>query len=226
MSIPIAIVSVLIVAAASLTVFLGFAVPKSEHAILSTERRVVRWRDHWTRLALVAAETTAGIFALATVSYGVSLLGHTWLIQSVLWYTAVGLLVRFAWVLWNWWDSVLVVTDKRFMRIFGVLSWRNDMMPVKKLTDMTFNRTTLGLLFGYGDIRIESAGQTQSLEHIRFVPDPDAVFEAIAKLVFSDELPPPKRGPKVRGFRWRKRKLPSLDDRSDEWPVTDEEKED
>jgi hypothetical protein len=75
------------------------------------------------------------------------------------------------------------------------------MMPLTKVTDLSFIRTFNGRLLGYGTMVIESAGQIQALNQIHYLPDPEEVYEAISELVFGDKrqtrshmLSRPRRG--------------------------------
>ena len=57
-------------------------------------------------------------------------------------------------------------------------------MPMTKLTDMSYKRSTIGVLLGYGTFVLESAGQDQALSRIDFVPRPDQLFREISELLF------------------------------------------
>ena len=58
------------------------------------------------------------------------------------------------------------------------------MMPLQKVTDMTYDRSLLGMLVGYGSFTLESAGQDQALSHITHVPDADEHYRAICTQLF------------------------------------------
>lgn len=63
---------------------------------------------------------------------------------------------------------------------------RVAMMPLAKVTDLTFHRSVPARIFGYGDFRLESAGQHQTLSRIDFIPDADAHYRAICEVLFGD----------------------------------------
>jgi membrane protein YdbS with pleckstrin-like domain len=173
----------------------------------SVERRVIRVRRHWAALLAVLLQTVViviGVFLLALL---VGRIADLWLVQSLLWYIAVGALVRLAWNVLEWWHELLVVTDKRFMLTSGVIQTKNSMMPITKVTDMSFMRPFFGQIFGYGTLRVESAGQKQDLERIDYLPMPEEVFLAISELIFGDKKQPRSHmlePPRVsRRGRWR-----------------------
>jgi Bacterial PH domain len=56
-------------------------------------------------------------------------------------------------------------------------------MPLVKITDMTYQRTVLGRLLGYGDLVLESAGQHQAFDSIRHLPHPDHFYKMVTELV-------------------------------------------
>lgn len=98
-------------------------------------------------------------------------------------------LVTLGWLSWrvlNWRRDWFVATDKRFLMFYGFVTRKVAMMPLAKVTDLTFNRSILGRLLGYGDFRLESAGQQQALSHINFIPGADAHYRAICEVLFGD----------------------------------------
>jgi hypothetical protein len=58
------------------------------------------------------------------------------------------------------------------------------MMPLVKVTDMSYNRSPLGRLLGYGTFVMESAGQDQALRRVEWVPQPDQTYRAICAEIF------------------------------------------
>jgi membrane protein YdbS with pleckstrin-like domain len=154
----------------------------------TVERRVIRVRRHWAVLIVPLLQTIGIVIVAFLLSKLLSGLGSgLWLVQSLLWYTAVAALVRYAWRALEWWVEIIIVTDKRFMVTTGIIETKNSMMPITKVTDMSFMRPVLGQLLGYGTLRIESAGQKQDLEFIKYLPRPEEVFLAISELIFGDK---------------------------------------
>ncbi len=149
---------------------------------------MIRVRRHWAVLLKVLAQTVLiviGAFLVSRVLSSVS--DGLWLLQSLLWYIAVAAVLRFAWNVLEWWHEVIIVTDKRFMVTSGIIETKNSMMPITKVTDMSFMRPVIGQVLGYGTLRVESAGQKQDLETIQFLPRPEEVFHAISELIFGEK---------------------------------------
>jgi membrane protein YdbS with pleckstrin-like domain len=173
----------------------------------SVERRVIRVRRHWAALLAVLLQTVGIVIGVFLLSLLVGRIADLWWVQSLLWYIAVGALVRLAWKVLEWWHELLVVTDKRFMVTSGVIQTKNSMMPITKVTDMSFMRPFFGQILGYGTLRVESAGQKQDLERIDYLPMPEEVFLAISELIFGDKKQPRSpmlEPPRVsRRGRWR-----------------------
>ncbi|HEY2762909.1 MAG TPA: PH domain-containing protein [Pseudonocardiaceae bacterium] len=156
--------------------------------LLPTERRVIRVRRHWAHLSRVIAETVGVLIAAIGLS---SVLPGTgdgiWLLQTILWYAALAAVVRFAYHVLEWSVERVVVTDKRFMITSGILETKISLMPITKVTDMSYTRPVLGRILGYGTLRVESAGQKQDLEQIAFLPRPEEVYDAISELIFGEK---------------------------------------
>lgn len=99
----------------------------------------------------------------------------------------IAFLLTLAWLGWQvaeWRFDRFVVTDKRVVLISGLLTRRVAMMPLIKVTDMTYERSFLGQLLGYGAFVMESAGQDQALHRIDHVPRPDEVAHQMFTLLF------------------------------------------
>jgi uncharacterized membrane protein YdbT with pleckstrin-like domain len=190
---------------------------RHSHVLLNpaVERRVIRVRRHWAVLIKPLAQTLGVVlvaFLLSRLISGVGdVLNVLWLVQSVLWYVAIAALVRYAWKVLEWWVEVIIVTDKRFMITSGIIETKNSMMPIGKVTDMSFLRPVLGQILGYGTLRVESAGQKQDLETIEYLPQPEEVFRAISELIFGEkkqarshmlERPRPVRRRRWATTRW------------------------
>lgn len=179
--------------------------------LLPTERRVIRVRRHWASMVVVLLQTV-GIIAVAIAlsefigsnvepagSGDDSELGLV-VIQSLLWYTAMAAVIRLAYKTLEWWVERIVVTDKRFMLTSGILETKISLMPITKVTDMSYTRPIIGRMLGYGTLRVESAGQKQDLERIPFLPRPEEVYDGISELIFGEKgerraptLVPPRR---------------------------------
>ena len=62
------------------------------------------------------------------------------------------------------------VTLQRFMLATGIVTRKVNMMPLAKVTDMSFQRSPMGRILGYGEFILESAGQDQALSNVGYLP--------------------------------------------------------
>ena len=69
----------------------------------------------------------------------------------------------------------------------GIITLNMGMMPLSKVTDLTFRRSFGGRLLGYGTLVVESAGQIQALNKIKFIPRPEEIYEALSELIFGEK---------------------------------------
>lgn len=150
--------------------------------LLPGENPVAEIRHHGIVLlrplgAVVAATTLCLWLDLSVSDANSGILSYVWFI----WLAVLG------WAAWQWieWRHTRVVaTDKRIVRFEGWINHKVSMMPLKKVTDMGYERSLLGRILGYGTFVLESAGQDQALSKIAFVPDPDDNYRAICSVVF------------------------------------------
>lgn len=161
-----------------------FAPREPDEYLLDTERRVIRVRRHWACLVWDLFEAMGLIIGVVMVSY---LLPSDNAAQNLFWYAALFVLLRFTYQVLYWYVERIVVTDKRFMITTGIFTTQVAMMPVTKVTDLTFERSVAGRMFGYGTLIVESAGQIQALNRIHHLPSPEEVNDAISHLVFGEK---------------------------------------
>jgi uncharacterized membrane protein YdbT with pleckstrin-like domain len=168
--------------------------------LLPTERRVIRVRQHWC--VMLNHVTSTALFLLALV-IGERLLPDSVLIDNLAFYLALVAVLRFTVLTLLWWVERIVITDKRVMLAQGIITHNLGMMPLGKVTDLTFRRTLSGRLFGYGTIVVESAGQIQALNRIDYLPRPEEIYEALSELVFGEKGKTRATGMLARP-RWRR----------------------
>jgi uncharacterized membrane protein YdbT with pleckstrin-like domain len=151
--------------------------------LLPTERRIIRVRQHWASAWVDVTQTSLFVLLMVVAE---RYLPDGVLIDNVTYYLALVAVVRFTVIVLLWWTERIVVTDKRMMLSRGVITHRLGMMPLSKVTDLTFERTMAGRMLGYGTVIVESAGQNQAFEKIKYVPRPEEVYEAISEMIFGD----------------------------------------
>ncbi len=85
----------------------------------------------------------------------------------------------------RWRMHVFVITDQRVLLITGLVARRVSMLPLRKVTDMTYRRSLPGRILGYGEFIMESAGEAVALRRVRFLPSPDTLYLEVSQLLFS-----------------------------------------
>jgi uncharacterized membrane protein YdbT with pleckstrin-like domain len=168
--------------------------------LLPTERRVIRVRQHWA--VLITPLTQTALFLLALVLLE-RFLPDSVLVDNIAFYLGLVATLRFTVLTILWWIERIVITDKRVMLAEGIITHNVGMMPLSKVTDLTFRRSLGGRLMGYGTLIVESAGQIQALNKISYLPRPEEVYEALSELVFGEKGKTRATGLLARP-RWRR----------------------
>ena len=115
-------------------------------------------------------------------------------------------LLWYAWQFCEWRTELLVVTDRRLLMITGVVTRKLAVMPLRKVTDMTFTQPLFGRVFdkyGWGTFVFESAGQDQAFHTIPYLPEPDQLYQSLSNEIFGEngiyarKPPAPKPGQSV-----------------------------
>ena len=125
------------------------------------------------------------------------------LVDNITFYLALVAVARFTVLTILWWIERIVITDKRVMLAEGFIVHKVGMMPLSKVTDLTFERSIGGRMLGYGTLIVESAGQIQALNRIDYMPRPEEVYEALSELVFGEKGKTRATGLLARP-RWRR----------------------
>jgi uncharacterized membrane protein YdbT with pleckstrin-like domain len=168
--------------------------------LLPTERRVIRVRQHWAYMTNHITQTALFLLLLVIAQ---RYLPSSVLVDNVTFYLALVAVLRFTVLTILWWIERIVITDKRVMLAAGIIVHTVGMMPLSKVTDLTFERTLGGRMLGYGTLIVESAGQIQALNRIDYMPRPEEVYEALSELVFGEKGKTRATGLLARP-RWRR----------------------
>ncbi|MHA6796529.1 PH domain-containing protein [Pseudonocardia bannensis] len=152
--------------------------------LLPTERRVIRVRQHWAVMGKHILQTLLFLLLMVVLQ---SYLPSSAIVDNLTFYLALVAVIRFTVITILWWIERIVITDKRVMLAQGIIVHNVGMMPLGKVTDLTFQRTLGGRMFGYGTLVVESAGQIQALNRIDYMPRPEEIYEALSELVFGEK---------------------------------------
>ncbi|GAB3886884.1 PH domain-containing protein [Terrabacter terrigena] len=156
--------------------------------LLPGENLVTAVRAHWAKLAEPAATALLGFVAAVWVDSNVT--KSTQALGTIFWWLFFVLFGRLLWCVLDWQHNWFVATDKRLLLRFGLITHKVAMMPLLKVTDMSYVRSIPGQFLGYGKFVLESAGQDQALREVKWVPDPDRTYRDICAEIFHI-VPPP-----------------------------------
>ena len=150
--------------------------------LLPNEACVAMVRRHPAVLIAASAQAIAGLL-VAFVLTATVLRHHSPLIWIV-WGLWGLLMLRLIWEAVNWAVDYFVITSKRILLTSGVFTRNVAMMPLSKVTDMSFRRSLTGRMLGYGDFVVESAGQDQALRVIDHIPYPEDLYRRVCGRIF------------------------------------------
>jgi uncharacterized membrane protein YdbT with pleckstrin-like domain len=152
--------------------------------LLPREVRVATVRRHPAVLLVPSAQAVAGLL-VAFILSATLLRDHATLIWIV-WGLWAILMARLIWEAVNWAVDYFVITSERILLTSGVFTRSVAMMPLSKVTDMSFHRSFAGRLLGYGEFVVESAGQDQALRTIDHIPYPEQLYLVVCGRIFKD----------------------------------------
>jgi uncharacterized membrane protein YdbT with pleckstrin-like domain len=107
---------------------------------------------------------------------------------KIVWGAYLSVLLCFLQRVAAWQATYFAVTDVRMILVSGFMVRKVAMIPLARVTDMSFRRSALGRLLGYGEFIVESAGKEQALHSIDFLPYPEQLYLEVCGLVFPDAV--------------------------------------
>jgi hypothetical protein len=150
--------------------------------LLPREVQVATVRKHPAILIVPTLQAVGGLLAAAVLS--ATVLHGNKVLLWVVWLAWVALLLRMIWYVANWAIDYFVVTSERMLLTSGLFSRKVAMMPLTKVTDMSFRRSFAGRLLGYGEFIVESAGQDQAFRTVDHIPYPEQLYLLVCGMLF------------------------------------------
>ncbi|MFD0731235.1 MULTISPECIES: PH domain-containing protein [Planotetraspora] len=162
----------------------GDSAPSSVNRyLLPHEQQVIMVRRHPAVLLRPVAEIFGGLILAGLLSKWLSGTGGSEALV-IIWWAWLLLLIRFVWKVAEWSVDYFVVTSQRMLLTTGLITRKVAMMPLGKVTDMSFQRSLLGRLLGYGEFVLESAGQDQALRSVPYIPYPETLYLEVCQMIF------------------------------------------
>jgi uncharacterized membrane protein YdbT with pleckstrin-like domain len=152
--------------------------------LLPHERQVITVHQHPAVLIRPIFEVLVGLAIAGWLSSSIAHGNGTALL--VIWILWVLLLLRLGVKAFEWSETYFVVTSQRMLLQTGLVTRKVNMMPLSKVTDMSFQRSSLGRILGYGEFILESAGQEQALRVVDHLPYPEQLYLEVCGLIFKD----------------------------------------
>jgi uncharacterized membrane protein YdbT with pleckstrin-like domain len=155
-----------------------------EKYLLPDERAVVATRRHWA----VLIEPTFKVLPVFLIGGWLLLLDPNNRVSSSAGLIVLtGALLYYALRVGEWWMRTFIVSTRRVLLTSGVIVRTVTLLPLRRITDLTWKETLLGQVLGYGTFRFESAGQQQALSEITFLPGADVLYRRVSRLLFSSD---------------------------------------
>jgi hypothetical protein len=133
-----------------------------------------RSRQHW--LALILDSRRAIVFLILGVVALVAsqILNQNQTVGMVLGYVAVALIVLallfFAIEYWEWWAQDYMITNRRIIKVEGIINKRSADSSLEKINDALLRQDIFGRMFGYGDLDILTAAEG-AIDRYRMLSD-------------------------------------------------------
>ncbi len=156
--------------------------------LLPHEAQVITVRRHPAVLMFPVGLVLGGLILAGVLSNTIA--GDAGQVANLVWWLWLILLAWFVWKVAEWSVDYFVITNQRMLLTTGLITRKVAMMPLSKVTDMSFERSLNGRLLGYGTFVLESAGQDQALRTVPYLPYPEQLYLEVCEMIFPAKAPP------------------------------------
>jgi uncharacterized membrane protein YdbT with pleckstrin-like domain len=153
--------------------------------LLPHESQVITVRHHPAVLMKPVALVLGGLIIAGFLSN--TLASQVGSVVSWIWWAWLILLAWFVWQVAEWSVDYFVITNQRMILTTGLINRKVAMMPLGKVTDMSFQRSIAGRMLGYGEFVLESAGQDQALRTVGYLPYPEQLYLEVCEMIFPNK---------------------------------------
>jgi uncharacterized membrane protein YdbT with pleckstrin-like domain len=153
--------------------------------LLPHESQVITVRHHPAVLMKPVALVLGGLIIAGFLSNTMASQAGS-VVSWILWAWLI-LLAWFVWQVAEWSVDYFVITNQRMILTTGLINRKVAMMPLGKVTDMSFQRSIAGRMLGYGEFVLESAGQDQALRTVGYLPYPEQLYLEVCEMIFPNK---------------------------------------
>jgi membrane protein YdbS with pleckstrin-like domain len=156
--------------------------------LFPTERFRGEWRRHKIHLVTPIAVGVVGTVGLGLLGGFLSTTlpagGLVGLLAVLVW---LAVMVWVGWRFADWHFDRFILTNKRVMKVDGIIKRNVGMMPLARVTDMKYEQSWMGRLLNYGTFVLESAGQDQALREVEHLPNPNELYLRVVEEMYEPD---------------------------------------
>ncbi len=101
-------------------------------------------------------------------------------LTGVLWVFPVGALLLFVYRYFDRKYNIWIVTDRRVIDEWGIIAHNAKETPIDRIQNITYMQSVLGRIFGFGDVRIQTAA-ISGVTIYSFVEKPKLLVDSIVE---------------------------------------------
>jgi uncharacterized membrane protein YdbT with pleckstrin-like domain len=161
---------------------------KINRYLLPHERQVITVHQHPAVLIRPIFELLVGLAIAGWLTNSVAHGNGT--VVLVIWILWIALLLWLVGKLAEWSVHYFAVTSQRLMLSTGLVTKKVNMIPLPKVTDIEFRRSSTGRFLGYGEFEILAPGMDGRMRNIKFIPYPEQLYLEVCGLMFMGGKPP------------------------------------
>jgi hypothetical protein len=145
----------------------------SDTLLAEGEAIILRRRQHWLALLiegrLALALWLVGLLLLVSVPFlRLQPPESDWISIAALVSIGLGLII-FGYRYWQWWAQDYIVTNRRLMKVTGILNKKSSDSSLEKINDAILDQNIVGRILNYGDMDILTASGELAVDYFRML---------------------------------------------------------
>lgn len=152
------------------------------------ERILLTTRRHPVVLAKPLLKWIATLLVMGLVSFVITEGRPIPILDTIVLWLALAMTAYFAYRALEWWRTCYLVTDERVLLVSGVLSVNVTAVRLSRVTETSFSRSIGGRILGYGELKLDAAGEQLSLASLKHLPRAAEVYRLVTSLLLEEDL--------------------------------------
>ena len=162
----------------------------TERYLAPGERILRTTRRHPVLLAKPLALWMLTLLTVGLISFVLTEGNPIPVVDQITMWLAIGMTAYTAYRVLGWWTTYYVITDERVLLCRGILSAHVTAVRLSRVAETSFSRSVWGRLLGYGELKLDAAGEQLTLASLPYLPRAVEAYRLVTSLLLGEDIEP------------------------------------